>query len=139
MTVGIDTARLRRVRDGILADPDHFSMVDWVSERGNATCIGARAALDAGFITLRQAVNPDTNRFYDFTAAGAAYGDHHPYDETPFRVALNLTAEEADRLFTVDHWPQPYYVDYAKARSPQLRADVAALRIDHFIKTRGCQ
>lgn len=137
MTVGIDYGRLRRIREDILADPEHFSMVDWVSERGNATCIGGRAALDAGYITLRQSVSA-SNRFYDVTEAGAAIGGgRQGDDEARFRVALNLTREEADRLFNVDQWPQPLYVEYAMARSPEARADVAARRIDLFIKTRG--
>ena len=136
MTPGIDTARLRRVRALIVADPEHFSMFDWVSEDGQAACIGGLAAIDAGFIAKRDSRDPVTQRFYDVTPAGAAF-DHHAYDEARFRVALNLTPEEADRLFEAEHWPQPFYVDYAKARSPRARADVAAQRIDLFIRTRG--
>jgi len=135
VTPGIDTAGLRRVRDEIVADPAHFSMRDWVSESG-CLCIGGRAALAAGFITLRSERNTETGRLYDLTEAGAACGEH-PYDEARFRVALNLTPEEADRLFDVEKWPQPLYVDYAKARSPQARADIAVRRIDLFIRTRG--
>lgn len=137
MTVGIDYVRLRRVREQIIASPGQFSMTDWVSNKGHATCIGGLAAIDAGFIALRESQHPETFRYYDVTDAGSTIGEGL-FDEARFRVALNLTPDEADRLFDVERWPQPFYVDYAKAQGAD-RADVAARRIDLFIRTRGHQ
>lgn len=137
-SVGIDYVRLKRVRARIVAEPEKFSMFDWVSDEGRAADIGGLAAIDAGFITPRTTRHPVTQTFYDVTPRGAAL-DRYVYDQARFGVALNLTPEEADRLYDVDRWPAIFAAEYARAATPQARADVAARRIDFFIKTRGHQ
>lgn len=136
--VGIDYGRLKRVRARILAEPEKFSMFDWVSDDGRAADIGGLAAIDAGFITPRSTRHPVTHLLYDVTERGAAL-DRYVYDQARFGVALNLTPEEADRLYHVERWPAIFATEYALADSPRTRAEVAARRIDFFIKTRGHQ
>lgn len=143
MSPGIHTERLRRVRNQIVADPEHFGMDDWARPMfgadgaycGTAHCIGGLAALDAGFIAVRQAPHPGRGVWYDITAASPV--ERYPYDQGRFAEALNLIPDEADRLFSVERWPQPFYVEYALARSPKERAELTARRIDLFIRTRG--
>src|SRR5687767_4912038 len=102
-SVGINYPRLKRVRALILAEPERFSMVDWVSEEGRVADIGGLAAIDAGFIAPRTSRHPHTGLWYDVTPAGATL-DHNLYDQARFRVALSLAPEEADRLFHAERW-----------------------------------
>jgi hypothetical protein len=53
--------------------------------------------------------------------------------------ALALNEEQADRLFLHDEWPSKFYQGYEGAKSAKKRAQVAAERIEHFIKTGGAE
>lgn len=143
MSPNINTERLRRVRDRIVAEPARFDMADYARPvfdanggfRGTTHCIGGLAALDAGFIVGRQSRDPERMVWYDVTAASPV--DRFPYDPWRFSEALSLIPEEADRLFTLDRWPPPFLVDYETAAAADVRAAVASRRIDRFMKTRG--
>lgn len=143
MSPNINTERLRRVRDQIVAEPERFDMGDYARPvfspdgalLGTVHCIGGLAAIDAGYIVARRSRDPERMVWYDVTTASPA--ERYPYDAGRFAEALSLIPEEADRLFGVEQWPAPFHVEYALAGSPEVRASVAARRIDRFIKTRG--
>lgn len=52
---------------------------------------------------------------------------------------LDIASWEAQKLFYVDSWPQPFKADYLspKTKTAVQRARIAAKRIDYFIKTNG--
>jgi sugar phosphate isomerase/epimerase len=56
--------------------------------------------------------------------------------EVRARKLLNLSKNEADKLFFVHYWPSNFYWRYRQAVNPIERAEITAERIDHFIKTR---
>jgi hypothetical protein len=143
MSPGINTERLRRVRDRIVAEPERFDMGDYARPvfspegvfLGTVHCIGGLAAIDAGYIVARGSRDPERMVWYDITAASPV--ERYPYDDYRFAEALSLIPDEANRLFGVDQWPAPFNTEYALAGSPEVRASVASRRIDRFIRTRG--
>ena len=42
-------------------------------------------------------------------------------------------------LFFARNWPEPYATRYKNAKTPKLRAKIAAARIEHLIKTKGAE
>jgi hypothetical protein len=136
--VKLNTALLEQVRDKIAAEPENFDMADFfavVVEYGEVKCktvccIGGWALFLSGHTT------PVTGSCA-FAAATAVLG---------------LTFAQADALFFVWSWPQPFKDDYtALCNNPfpvnkfqdlswtplkgneQKAADVAVARINHFL------
>ena len=72
---------------------------------------------------------------------GASQGDES--DLTRARERLGITSPIAryapDPLFDLQAWPEPFRSRYSKAANPKRRAQIAAERIDHFIKTKGAE
>lgn len=135
--------RLIRVRDDITAEPSQFEMLDYVTAQyderkefcGTALCVAARAALDAGFIALRNTPRPGApSTFYDVTDVGSPYGSTM---HTLGAAALALTLTQAGRLFYLDSWPNDFWKPFMRAKTPLERASIAAKRIDRFIYTDG--
>lgn len=61
-----------------------------------------------------------------------------PRTENDFATARELLGiEDCATLFYVSGWPDKYEQQWDDAATPQLRAEIAAARIDHFIKTNG--
>jgi hypothetical protein len=52
---------------------------------------------------------------------------------------LEIDGREAQRLFYVHSWPEKLRNKYHNLKTPAARANVAARRIDHFIKTNGAE
>ena len=50
---------------------------------------------------------------------------------------LGLEYAQSDRLFFVDYWPGKFA--YNKAKTKKAKAEIAAKRIEHFIKTGGAE
>lgn len=136
----MNVERLHRVKMQILAEPDRFDMEDYATPIlfgdevcGTACCIGGFAALDAGFIRLRTSPREGYATYYDVTSqAPPSNGSRDVFD-----AALNLSPSEADRLFLTSHWPGKFFTAYAMAKTHTEQAEIAANRIDHFIRTRG--
>lgn len=138
----MNVERLKRVREQILAEPARFDMNDYVSpvyderqERcGTALCMAGFAALDAGFIVLRDAPRDGTARvYYDTTTAGAAYAT----GTKMFAAALDIDGDQAQALFHHSGWPGAFYKAFRDAETSLARARVAAARIDAFIASGG--
>lgn len=111
---------LNQIKEKILQYPDTFNMAWWklYGEGCNTTmCIAGHALC---------LINAPLNH-WGFPACYAT-------------EALELTEEQANRLFYSSAWPMPYlkaYNRYALERDPRMAAKVAAKRIDHFIATNG--
>lgn len=76
-----------------------------------------------------------------WTALGLAWDDYGGVLDTDIgvRVAklLDITNTEADRLFLLTSWPEPYRSRYIDAKlDPIARGAVAVERIRRFIRTR---
>jgi hypothetical protein len=146
---------LRKEADRILAEPTRFNMAEWAVRLFNAVgemcgttlCIAGFIATDAGaelrttqgrfvrFVStaiLRARVPDSSDAYYKDKDIDAVY---------PAEVAqwiLQLTDEQAKRLFYVDRWPSVYAEAYLDVeRFPYLRARVAYERIHFFIDTEG--
>jgi hypothetical protein len=53
------------------------------------------------------------------------------------RDVLRLGYQQAEKLFYVDYWPEPYRTNYLNASSQAERTPIAMKRIDYFIQTDG--
>ncbi len=120
----MNTKLLRKVQKQILKEPRQFHMQEWFSRYvpweipncGTAACIGGWA------VCLATKSTPgDLTRLWRDTI-------------DPDKV-LDLSGEEGDRLFLESQWP----ARFKGGKTPEIRAERAAKRIDHFIKTRGMQ
>ena len=119
MPVNVDL--LLKVRDHILADPEHFLMRSFVEKTdcGTACCIAgwAVALSDPGGTDVL--LDWDNTRIYD--------------------SAVNLLGV-SDGLFFTAAWPSQFSSAYRRAR---IRGDEAGMaraavdRIDHFLLTEG--
>lgn len=139
MTREPNIERLLRIRDQVLAEPAVFDMTDYVivSDCGTTLCFGARAALDAGFITLRETPRPGARcTFYEITPSGALHGSEM---RDLAMAALSINEKQAKRLFHLEHWPSAFWTPFLRAKTTQDRATIAAKRIEHFIRTEGAE
>lgn len=124
---------LRKIQKHILKEPRRFFM-DWYIARksqlredtfasdngtrqefapcGTAACIAGWACLLSG------------NEALDFHRT--ALHVLNIRDSEPFRAHV---------LFDVNGWAQPFQSQYKKAKKPEARAEIAASRIEYFIKT----
>jgi hypothetical protein len=132
-----------RVREQVIAEPARLELIeDYVTPQfdgdrftGSLLCIGARAAIDAGFIALRDTPRPGAPRtFYDVTELGHTQGS---FIAELAAAALAIDESGARRLLNVESWPKPYVGSFLRASSALARATVTANRIDHFIRTEG--
>lgn len=137
--------RMLRVRDVVLAEPDRLELLDdFVAPRfdadrfvGVGLCIAARAALDAGFIELRDTPRPGAPRtYYDVTPAGL---ERAQFMRELGAAALDLSDAQARRLFYVDEWPSRMASAFLQSKQAPARASVTARRIDHFMRTEGAE
>lgn len=129
---------LEKIRDTILANPDHLDMSSWFGmtpehyfqarrrgECGAVACIAGWACQLNGWSPLEGTLRVKK------TVRGLLH------TEVPRSMAcelLNLTSFTADLLFYLDAWPAPYLAQYEGAATAKGRARVAARRINHFIK-----
>lgn len=134
---------LRKIKKEILAEPLRFDMHGWFNAddriapcKSTACIAGWTVALDhMGKTTSWKSVIAQRN---DGDAEGEA------------RRLLKLDFEQANRLFFIAGWPREFHDRYweientlnyrdikgARLKRKQL-AQIAAERIDHFIKTGG--
>ena len=141
----INVDRLIRVRDQFVDAPESLAMDDYITGVynesnelcGTASCIGGAAALDAGFIVLRQTPRAGTMALlYDVTPEGKRIREDSAKLDV-FNVALGLDQRQSDRLFFVTNWPAGHRKEFESAKTPAARARVTARRIDQFLATGG--
>lgn len=115
----MNTPLLLRVKERILAEPEHFWMGDWINmDCGTSGCIAGHAimeALSADAKTAREIVLSLEYKHSIFSRLAAS--------------ALDLTKDQSERLFYACAWPEPFRCNPT--------AEVSAKRIEHFIATEG--
>jgi hypothetical protein len=132
----VNVPMLQKIKEVILAQPKRVEMYDWLRHRspkrggpvcGNVGCI-------AGWACLLSEKEGRT-----LAAKGRALIDRYRYTDykTNGREALDLSREQADRLFFLDVWSKRLAEEYDRARTPKGRARVVARRIDLFIRSKG--
>lgn len=137
----INVKLLRRVKALILEEPRRFNMdyyaatekfyPDLVHDQappcGTVACIAGWATLEDERARGRKRLTPAfLNRVGRYTGARA----------------LGLTFEQSQRLFYTEEWPDEFAEAYNDAMAGDdfaMAADIAATRIDHFIKTKGAE
>jgi hypothetical protein len=140
----MNTELLLKVKKQILKEPRQFGMTTWFEYSLAIPNCNTSACIAGWAITLGlKKSNPlegaraiknnfPTNKGFDSLmefAAKKVYELSIPL--------LDITEEQAHRLFSEEEWPNEFYGDYANADTPQERAEIAARRIDHFIATNG--
>lgn len=118
---------LNRVVEKFRRFPDTLWMNTWavkteVSKEapcGTIGCIAANAAMLTYKIPLENVGSPDI-----------------PWP-TMGKEALELSNEQADRLFYLRSWPERFARAYHYAVSAAARVEVLADRVQHFIETDG--
>ena len=133
---------LKKVRAAILKRPGQFDMGSFFDTKlsffpdgspsvtqnpshcGTAACIGGWAVhLSKGRKRLLDTRNEERNGEFDVV------------DESS--EILHLNKDQSTRLFCTSEWPQELRDKYHNSATAKIRANVAADRIDHFIKTKG--
>lgn len=115
---------LLKVRDAILAEPEHFDMEHFV--RRNTSC-GTTACIAGWTVALSRNTTPDADETIPDSISVAWEAQSR----------LGLTHEQEVALFYADDWPEPFRAQYDDAYEPAELACIAAGRIDHFIATEG--
>lgn len=106
---------LLKVKEQILKHPETFDINNW--ECKTTKCL-------AGWICKFADIKVGINNGYIFYASSI----------------LNLSKEEANKLFLLWHWPNEFKIRYNNAKqglSSETEAEVTAERIDYFIKING--
>lgn len=129
--MALNVKLLRKIKKHILEKPRRFLMRTWLVQRsgfrptfyaddlyqeqkfekcGTAACI-------AGWTCLLAKAPVDTDTI-----------------QTDAADILGIGRIVASQLFYVDHWPSELSDSYETAKTPRKRAEIAAKRIDLFIK-----
>lgn len=108
---------LREVKAAILAQPDAFRMDTWSC--GTAHCI-------AGWALLLRDI--------PLVADGWLTASEEPTGDVAQEL-LEITRLQRYALFSNHRWPYSFQRRYLCAETHRERAQVAAERIDHFLKT----
>ena len=126
---------LIKVKEAILANPDHFDMSSWLVPGHENTFGCGTAACIAGWAGLIAAgSNPARLYFYD-----SKWGRFEKIAIEGTK-ALDLSDDQHQALCYVGSWPVELRAEYDKAvaaRDGKKAAAAAADRIDYFIKTDG--
>lgn len=141
---------LDKVKERLTAFPHRFSMANWVRNApghdtldqyprfgpkdakilldsqtacGTVACIG-------GLAIIIDTAEGEQEHVFNEDVETAGIWKHA-------RKILDLTSEQADRLFLLHAWPEPYCRQYTE-HWPN-RAQIAVSRINHFIRTGGAE
>lgn len=118
----MNTKLLRKIKKHILEEPKRLRMWGWVSKSrrspcGTAACIGGWAVILSG--KYSQEMNSDDIR-------------------KKAQRLLGFRGMKAARLFGPDFWPDQFHAGIS-GNGKKRTAEVAAKRIEHFIKTDGAE
>lgn len=138
----MNTELLLKVKEQILREPRQFDMFTWFSYSETIPNCHTTACIAGWAITLGK-TKPNPLEAAKEIRYNFAVTNMHAWGESRDKVyevalpLLDITEEQAMRLFGEEDWPTNFYEDYSKATTPRARAEVAARRIDHFIATNG--
>lgn len=127
-------AKVRRVLAHILKHPETLMMQYW--HCGTTHCFAGHLVLQEGCRVRRDytmVVPRDLRKRY-----GLGSKEFNGYDTGIIsEKILGIGPNIADRLFTVDYWPNPYRKSYdSKEEDDHLgRAQVLARRFEYFLET----
>lgn len=120
---------LRKVAKHILAEPKRFDMSNFgygmSPEEGGPAC--GTVCCIAGWASVLSLKKPLDAPWMVNKVVGELQGCK----------ALRLSPGQGERLFFVSDWPQEFKEKNWQAITLQQKAEIAAARIEHFIKTKG--
>lgn len=121
--------RLRQVKAAILAQPHFYAQNRWVSsisKCGTTCCIAGWADFIFNGKKTHEARAKEWSVADEWVEVAAD--------------ALDISFDEAEILCSGStEWPEGLSADYAASYTDEERAQVAAARIEHFIKTGGAE
>lgn len=126
-SISMNTKLLLKVKATILAEPLKFDIQSWFDQNdespcGTTACIAGHAiAISRGWKKLKKGLG---------TILRYSAGNEG-------QRVLDLNGNQRYILFNLEGWPIQYQNAYDRAKSPVGKAQAAARRIDHFIKTKG--
>lgn len=123
----INVDLLTRIADHIEGHPREFEMNEWdgKARRGN------------WFTNFLRIAPCDTTHCIAGLACVLEGASMERSIPATAQKILGLTYEQADRLFYVTSWPEPFHCDYSEPKYFASNAWVASQRIRHFIATNG--
>lgn len=122
----MNTKLLLKVKAAILAEPREFDMRLFFNRNADSQC-GTSACIAGHAVAIGEGLGlPEAQRKSGY------------FVETIAAKLLDIGSQGADILFYCAAWPSSFGRAYVKAQGdPHERAQVAAKRIDWFIKTEG--
>lgn len=132
---------LRKIQARILAEPKRFDMDSWIVPKdeqtrpscGTACCIGGWAAVENGWKS-KQYKDEDGDWANLFISPNGTTSRYDSVIASAAQKLLDITDEQASRLFYTCSWPEPYKSG-ADNGTPEYRAANGVARIKHFIET----
>lgn len=120
---------LQKVKKHILEEPKRLAMIHWTL-RG----LPGQFLTSEGWGEIGERVFPPCGTVgciagWTCMLSGMASGTRSSAEEL-----LEISRFESDSLFMVEDWPEPIRTQYMHATTPELRAKLAAKRIDLFIE-----
>jgi len=124
----MNEALLRQVMDEIRKEPKQFDITSWFDRQASESPCGTTGCIAGWAVAL-------VHHKGDLKAAS-----QNPilYPGKVGQKLLELSYEEKQRLFFLEHWPKAYRDAYwANGATAQCRARATVARIEHFIATEG--
>lgn len=133
-----------KVKARILAEPEMFYMGDWIGHPteeslrpscGTTCCIGGHAAVEEGWRIITKEVSGYGLRNYFISPDGTQHMGTGQLINAA-KKALGIDDQGENNLFYVDGWPSVFQeVENSPYSTPQMKAENAVARIDHFLAT----
>lgn len=127
---------LRRAKRAILADPQSYRQDEW--HCGTAMCIAGHVCFQSGrVLTSKVDGSYFVNKVHVPVFTTGRVGTLRDWEDVAV-AALGSSIEHTESLFDGSpsrEWPEPFGSEFENARTLKARAEVAARRIEHFIKT----
>lgn len=145
---------LKRIKRAILKRPDQFEMSWWFSDlhyvnryrqgRGQPPLekIGAcgTAGCIAGWAVALHLRKPhDKINLSQAKQSSTTHGAYYVSSTAAKLLGIDDNQQASDNLFGLAWWPDEFKLRYRSAKTVQEQAQVAADRIDHYIRTNGAE
>lgn len=136
----MNTKLLRKIQKQIIKYPKAFLMESFVEPMefdkdhpcGTAACIAGWACiLEKDKLPQKQQFNLQNQISGKISEYDAGSFDFYRYG----REFIEISKDQADKLFDVTSWPEQFWEPYYSGNSDAKNAKIAVERIEHFIKT----
>jgi hypothetical protein len=125
----MNTELLQKIKQKIIENPKDLEMGVWVCD--SQACIAGWAGKLSGVpfpdSTYQHLVLAEADFEQEFKISAKMKGAE----------LLDLTEEQASRLFLLQNWPDTDRIAYNNSESPQCKVRATCARIDRFISTDG--